>query len=69
MYLINADTLALEAVLVPDTAAIKMQTGSSKESIIFRGTHAGYDSITLDIEAVEAVAKYSYGPLAEYEKK
>ena len=69
MYLINADTLALEAVLVPDAAAIKMQTGSSKESIIFRGTHAGYDSITLDIEAVEAVVKYSYGPLAEYEKE
>ena len=69
MYLVNADTLALEAVLVPDAAAIKMQTGSTKENIIFRGKRAGYDSITLDIEAVEAVAKYSYGPLAEYEKE
>ena len=69
MYLINADTLALEAVLVPEAAAIKMQTGSSKENILFRGKRAGYDSITLDIEAVEAVAKYSYGPLAAYEKE
>ncbi len=69
MYLINADTLALEAVLVPESAAIKMQTGSAKENLIFRGKRAGYDSITLDIEAVEAVAKYSYGPLAEYEKE
>lgn len=37
MYLLDAETYALEAVLVPDGSAIKMQTGSSRENIIFRG--------------------------------
>lgn len=67
MYLLNADTYALEAVLVPDGGAIKMQTGSSRDNIIFRGKNAGYDSITLEFEAVEPIAKYSYGALAAYE--
>ena len=69
MYLINASTLALEAVLIPESNPIRMQTGSSRENLIFRSKRAGYDSITLGVEAVEPVAKYSYGPLAEYDKE
>jgi len=69
MYLINVNTLALEAVLIPEGNPIKMQTGSSRENLIFRSKRAGYDSITLEVEAVEPVAKYSYGPLAEYDKE
>ncbi|GFI22064.1 hypothetical protein IMSAGC011_00837 [Lachnospiraceae bacterium] len=69
MYLINANTLALEAVLIPEGNPIKMQTGSSHENLIFRSKRAGYDSVTLEVEAVEPVAKYSYGPLGEYDKE
>ncbi len=69
MYLVNASTLELEAVLIPESNPIKMQTGSSRENLIFRSKRAGYDSITLEVEAVEPVGKYSYGPLAEYDKE
>ncbi len=69
MYLINANTLALEAVLIPESNPIKMQTGSSHENLIFRSKRAGYDSVTLEVEAVEPVAKYCYGPLGEYDKE
>ncbi len=69
MYLLNSSTKALEAVLVPDSSAIRLKTGASKENVIFRGTHSTYDSITIDIEAVDPVTKINYGPLAEYEKE
>lgn len=69
MYLLNSGTKALEAVLVSDSGAIKLKTGASKENVIFRGTRSTYDSITIDIEAVDPVTKINYGPLAEYEKE
>lgn len=69
MYLLNSGTKALEAVLVSDSNAIRLKTGASKENVVFRSTHSTYDSITIDIEAVDPVAKINYGPLAEYEKE
>lgn len=67
MYLLDAETYALKAVIVPDGSAIRMQTGSSKEDIIYRSKSSGYDSITLDIEAVVPLSKYVYGALTQYE--
>lgn len=69
MYLLNSGTKALEAVLVPDSNAIKLKTGASRENVIFRSTRSTYDSITIDIEAVDPVTRIQYGPLAEYEKE
>lgn len=69
MYLVNADTLALEAVLISDSSSIKMKTGGSKENLLIRGTRSGYDSITLSIEAAETVSKYCYGPVAGYDEE
>ncbi len=69
MYLLNSNTKALEAVLISDSNAIKLKTGASKENVVFRSTRSTYDSITIDIEAVDPVTKINYGPLAEYEKE
>ena len=69
MYLLNSSTKALEAVLVSDANAIKLKTGASKDNVIFQSMRSTYDSITIDIEAVDPVTKVHYGPLAEYEKE
>lgn len=69
MYLLNSSTKALEAVLVSDAKAIKLKTGASRDNVVFRNIHSTYDSITIDIEAVDPVTRIQYGPLAEYEKE
>ncbi|MBD5451816.1 MAG: hypothetical protein HDR25_04145 [Lachnospiraceae bacterium] len=69
MYLLNSGTKALEAVLVSDSNAIKLQTGASRENVIFRGTSSTYESITISVEAVDPVTRVHYGPLGEYEQE
>lgn len=69
MYLLNSGTKALEAVLVSDSNPIRLTTGSSKDNVVFRSIRSTYDSITIDIEAVEPVTRISYGPLGEYDKE
>ena len=69
MYLLNSDTKALEAAIVSDSNAIKMQTGASRDNVIIRGTSSTYEGITLNIEAVDPITSVHYGPLGEYEKE
>lgn len=69
MYLLNSDTKALEAAIVSDSNAIKMQTGASRENVIIRSAASTYESITLNIEAVDPITSVHYGPLGEYEKE
>ncbi len=69
MYLVNADTLGLEAVIIPESAPIRMSTGSSTDNVIIKSTYSSYDSITVNIEAVDTVSKYCYGLVADYDNE